>query len=70
MAGKARAALNGRFHVAIQDIQAVAKPVLRHRIICNFAAHSGGVKPDDVVDRLLETIPADERLYDGKKTKV
>jgi MoxR-like ATPase len=42
VAGKARALLRGRFHVAIEDIQAVAKPVLRHRIIPNFAARSEG----------------------------
>jgi len=66
LAGKARAILRGRYHVAIEDIQAVAAPVLRHRIIPNFAAQSEGLTTDDIVDKLLETIPADERLYDGK----
>jgi MoxR-like ATPase len=63
IAGKARAVLRGRFHVAVEDIQAVARPVLRHRIIPNFAARSEGLTPDDIVTKLLETIPADERLY-------
>ncbi len=66
LAGKARAVLRGRYHVAVEDIQAVAPPVLRHRIIPNFAAQSEGLTTDDIIDRLLEHVPADERLYDGK----
>ena len=66
LAGKARAILRGRYHVAIEDIQAVALPVLRHRIIPNFAAQSEGLTADDIIRKLLEEIPADERLYDGK----
>jgi MoxR-like ATPase len=66
LAGKARAILRGRYHVSVEDIQAVALPVLRHRIIPNFAAQSEGLKTDDIVRKLLATIPADERLYDGK----
>ncbi len=67
LAGKARAALRGRFHVAIEDIQAVAHPVLRHRLIPNFAARSEGLTVDDIVAKLLKTIPTDERLYDGRQ---
>ena len=63
IASKARAILRGRYHASIEDIQAVAPPVLRHRIIPNFAAQSEGLTPDDIVAKLLETIPADERLY-------
>ncbi len=66
LTGKARAILRGRYHVAIEDIQAVAPPVLRHRIIPNFAAQSEGLTPDDIIAKLLAEIPADERLYDGK----
>ncbi len=66
LAGKARAILRGRYHVAIEDVRAAAHPVLRHRIIPNFAAQSEGLTTDDIVDKLLETIPADERLYNGK----
>jgi MoxR-like ATPase len=69
LAGKARAILHGRYHVSIEDVQAVALPVLRHRIIPNFAAHSEQVTADDIVKRMLETIPADERLYDGQRHK-
>jgi MoxR-like ATPase len=66
LAGKARAILRGRYHVAIEDVQAAAAPILRHRIIPNFAAQSEGVTTDDIVAKLLGTIPADERLYDGR----
>ena len=70
LAGKARAILHGRFHVSIEDIQAVAPPVLRHRLIPNFAAQSEGVTSDDIVKKLLATIPADERLYEKKAALV
>ncbi|MDP6111157.1 MAG: MoxR family ATPase [Planctomycetota bacterium] len=66
LAGKARAILRGRYHVSTEDIQALAPPVLRHRIIPNFAAQSEGLSSDDIVQKLIDTIPADERLYDGQ----
>ncbi len=69
MAGKARAVLRGRYHVSVEDIRAVAPPVLRHRLIPNFAAQSEGVTPDDIVRKLLDTVPADERLYDAGRDK-
>jgi MoxR-like ATPase len=53
LAAKARAILRGEFHVAWEDIDAIAKPVLRHRIILNFAAQAENVSTDDLVDRLL-----------------
>jgi MoxR-like ATPase len=64
LAGKARAILRGRYHVSVEDIQAVALPVLRHRIILNFAAQSESMTTDGIVKKLLETIPTDERLYE------
>ena len=66
MASKARAILHGRFNVAIDDIQTLALPVMRHRMGLNFAAQSEGKKTDDIVRQLLEEIPADEKLYDSK----
>lgn len=63
VAAKARAVLRGRYHVTAEDIQAVALPVLRHRIILNFSAHSEGMSTDDVVKQLLDIVPADERLF-------
>ena len=49
---KARALMNRRSHVTVADIQALAKPVLRHRIVVNFAAESDGISSDDVIDFL------------------
>jgi len=63
LAGKSRAALRGRSHVAIEDIQELSLPILRHRIIPNFAARSEGMAPDTLISRLLEEVPADEKLY-------
>ncbi len=60
LGAKARAVLHGRFYVSCDDIRAVAYPVLRHRIITNFNAEAEGVKPDDIIRRLIEIIPADE----------
>jgi MoxR-like ATPase len=66
VAGKARAALRGRCYVAIDDIKALCLPVLRHRIIPNFAARSEGMTPDSLIAKLLESVPADEKLLSKK----
>ncbi len=58
LAGKARALLKGRHHVSVEDIRAVALPVLRHRIVTNFNAEAEGVKSETIVQRLLEQVPA------------
>ncbi len=57
LAGKARAIINGRFHVSTEDIRAVAHPVLRHRIVTNFNAEVDGMTSNRIVDKLLEEIP-------------
>jgi MoxR-like ATPase len=57
LAGKARAILYGRSHVSCDDIRAMAKPVLRHRILLNFQAESEKVDTDQVITRLIETVP-------------
>jgi MoxR-like ATPase len=62
LAAKARAMLNGRVHVSCDDIAAVAAPILRHRIIPNFAAQSEGITADDVVKKILEAIPKDQKV--------
>ncbi len=54
LAAKARTFLQGRSHVAGQDIEALAAPVLRHRIVLDFRAEREGRTPDDVVADLLE----------------
>jgi len=72
LAAKARAVLHGNYHVSIDDIRAVAGPVLRHRIITNFNAEAEGLKPDDIVERLIKTIPIDdhEAEQSGKLPKL
>jgi MoxR-like ATPase len=54
---KARALMHGRYHASIKDIQALAKPILRHRVMTNFYAESERISTDTIVDRLLETVP-------------
>ncbi len=60
LGGKARALLNGRTHVSVEDIQTLAPPVLRHRILTNFTAASEGVTPDTVIERLIKSTPSRE----------
>jgi len=57
LAGKARALILGRYHVSVADIQALARPVLRHRVIPNFYAESERVSADNLIERLLEAVP-------------
>ena len=59
LGAKARAILRGRYYVSAEDVRAIAHPVLRHRIITNFNAEADGIRPDDIVDKLLEAIPVD-----------
>jgi MoxR-like ATPase len=59
LAGKARAILRGRHHVSTEDINAVAHPVLRHRVLTNFNAEADGIRSDDIIDMLIKEIPAD-----------
>jgi MoxR-like ATPase len=54
---KARALMHGRYHVSVRDIQALAKPILRHRIMTNFYAESERITPDKVIEQLLEAVP-------------
>ncbi len=57
LGAKARALMHGRHHVSVKDIQALAKPILRHRIIPNFYAEAEGVTTERIIDRLIETVP-------------
>jgi MoxR-like ATPase len=54
---KARALMHGRYHVSVKDVQALAKPILRHRVMTNFYAESERISSDAIIDRLLETVP-------------
>ncbi len=60
LGGKARALLYGRTHVQTDDIEALALPVLRHRILTNFTAASEGISTDKVIDRILRDTPSKE----------
>ena len=55
LGGKARALLDGRLTVSTEDVNALARPILRHRILTNFQAEAQGIDPDAVIDRLLES---------------
>jgi MoxR-like ATPase len=57
LGGKARALMQGRYHVTFEDVRALAHPVMRHRILTNFHAESERVTPDDIIDKLLDTVP-------------
>jgi len=57
LGGKARALMQGRYHLSVEDVRALALPILRHRIVTNFYAESDGVDADSVIVRLLETVP-------------
>ena len=56
LAGKARAILDGRFAVSIDDVAALARPTLQHRLIPNYRAEAEGVRSGDLVDRLLGVV--------------
>lgn len=55
MAAKARALMHGRYHVSTEDIDALAAPVLRHRVMLNYFAEADGMTIDDVLADLVET---------------
>ena len=58
--GKALAAMDGRFSVAISDVRNIAIPVLRHRVSTNFQAQAEGLTTENVIERLLDEIPEPE----------
>ena len=72
LAAKARAVLYGRYYVSADDIRAVAGPVLRHRVVTNFNAEAEGLRPDDIVKRLIKAVPVSDHEADqgGKLPKV
>jgi MoxR-like ATPase len=64
LAAKARALMLGRLHAMIEDIDAVAPPVLRHRLVPNFNAEAEGVTVEQIIGKLLTLVPrgSTERL--------
>ena len=57
LGAKARAILHGRFAVSADDVRAMAYPVLRHRLFTNFNADAEGVDVDQVIEKILATVP-------------
>ena len=56
LAAKIRAILDHRYHVAREDIRAVAHAALRHRLILNFEGQAENIQADDIIDDILETV--------------
>jgi MoxR-like ATPase len=57
LGSKARALMQGRHHVAVADLQALAAPILRHRVIPNFYAEAEGISADRIVAQVLDAVP-------------
>jgi MoxR-like ATPase len=57
VAAKARALMRGRLHVTLEDIESVAPPVLRHRVVPNFNAEAEGISVEQIIDKVLTLIP-------------
>ncbi len=60
LGAKARAVLSGRAHATFEDIRTLAVPALRHRILVGYKAEAEGITVDDVITRLLESVPTTE----------
>jgi MoxR-like ATPase len=58
LGSKARALMHGRHHISVKDLQALAKPILRHRVIPNFYAEAEGMTSDRIIEQVLEAVPA------------
>jgi MoxR-like ATPase len=58
LASKARALMNRRYHVSYEDVIALMRPILRHRVLLNFQAESDRLTTDDLLKKLLEAMPA------------
>ncbi|MCX6904560.1 MAG: AAA family ATPase, partial [Verrucomicrobia bacterium] len=59
LAGKVRALTEGRFNVGFEDIESVALPALRHRLILNFEAEAEGITTDQIIGQILQDVPRD-----------
>jgi MoxR-like ATPase len=70
LASKARAALDGRPSVSVEDIRTVARPVLRHRLVINYNAQAVGESSDAIVKRLLADVPVGKGASDARVAEV
>jgi MoxR-like ATPase len=62
LAGKVRALIEGRFNVSFDDLEAVARPALRHRLILNFEAEAEGITTDHIITQILKDVPKDAQM--------
>ena len=62
LGSKARALMNGRYHVSYDDIRALAPPVFRHRILTNFHAESERISTDKIIEQLLDAVPVPKSM--------
>ena len=62
MGSKVRALLRGRYHVTVDDVIALAYPVLRHRIVPTFNAEAQGLDVDDIIDQVLDAVRSDVQM--------
>jgi MoxR-like ATPase len=69
-AAKGRALLHGRYHATIEDVQAIVRPALRHRIAPNYAGLAAGVTSEKVIEMLLDEIPADKTYAQPQREPV
>jgi MoxR-like ATPase len=68
LGAKARAVLHGRPYASTEDVRAVALPVLRHRLMTNVNAEAEGIRPDNIIQRLIELIPVDAQSLNRMAT--
>jgi MoxR-like ATPase len=59
LGAKIKAILDSRYHVAREDLRSMAQPALRHRLILNFEGQAEGIRPDDVLQKILAQVPED-----------
>jgi MoxR-like ATPase len=67
LGAKARAILEGRFHVTTEDVKSVALPVLRHRLVTTFQAASAGMTADNIVSQLVDVVPVEMQQRASRK---
>lgn len=60
LGAKSRAVIHGRYHISCEDIRAVAKPVLRHRVLTSFTAEADGISSLNIIDELLNIVKVPE----------
>jgi len=63
LAAKVLALRSGRANVAFADVEQVARPAMRHRLILSFEGHADGVEPDEIIRQVLQQTPKAETVW-------